>query len=137
MEDLVLPEEKEIILQDELNNIKVVAGPGSGKTTLIIEKIKRLIDKGIKPNKMIVITYTNKAAADLVRKIQQRMPEHKGFYVSTIHGFCTRFIREYSEFFKEYRDYLVLDELSQFLFMLIRKSILSIMMAYLFFILYK
>ena len=31
-------------------------------------------------------------------------------------GFCTRFIREYSEFFKEYRDYLVLDELSQFLF---------------------
>ena len=38
MDNLVLPEEKEVILQDEQNNIKVVAGPGSGKTTLIIEK---------------------------------------------------------------------------------------------------
>ena len=116
METLVLPEEKEVILRDRQNNIKVVAGPGSGKTTLIIEKIKRLIDKGIKPNKILVITYTNKAADDLERKIQQRMPEQKGFYISTIHGFCTRFIREYSEFFKEYRDFFVLDELSQFLF---------------------
>lgn len=118
MNKFVLPEEKEVILEDNLNNIKVVAGPGSGKTTLIVEKIKRLVDKGIKPNKILVITYTNKSADDLERKIQERMPEHKGFYISTIHGFCTRFIRENSDFFQEYREFAILDDLDQFLFLI-------------------
>ncbi|MBU0471630.1 MAG: ATP-dependent helicase, partial [Nanoarchaeota archaeon] len=114
--DFDIPEEKKAVLRDSRNNIKVVAGPGSGKTTLIIEKIKSLVDEGISPNKILVITYTNKAADDLERKIQQRMPDRKGFYISTIHGFCTRFIREYSQFFQKYRDFTVLDELGQFLF---------------------
>ncbi|MBT5022993.1 ATP-dependent helicase [Candidatus Woesearchaeota archaeon] len=115
-DELNLPEEKKVVLNDTKNNIKVVAGPGSGKTTLIIEKIKRLVDNGVKPNKILVITYTNKAAEDLERKIQEMMPEQKGFYISTIHGFCTQFIRENSQFFQEYREFTVLDELGQFLF---------------------
>jgi DNA helicase II / ATP-dependent DNA helicase PcrA len=116
MDELKLPEEKRVVLQDTVNNIKVVAGPGSGKTTLIIEKVKKLIDSGVKPNKILVITYTNKAAEDLEKKILRRLPNQKGIYVSTIHGFCTRFIREYSLFFQDYRDFKVLDELGQFLF---------------------
>jgi DNA helicase II / ATP-dependent DNA helicase PcrA len=116
MDELKLPEEKKIVLRDTKSNIKVVAGPGSGKTTLIIEKIKKLVDNNVNPNKILVITYTNKAAEDLERQLLERLPDKKGFYVSTVHGFCTRFIREYSEFFQEYRDFSVLDEFGQFLF---------------------
>ncbi|MBT3463787.1 ATP-dependent helicase, partial [archaeon] len=116
MEELIIPTEKKVVLEDTENNIKVVAGPGSGKTTLIIEKVKQLIDNGVKPNKILVITYTNKAAADLERKILRRLPNERGFYISTIHGFCTRFIRDNAVFFQDYRDFKVLDELEQFLF---------------------
>ncbi|MBS3176501.1 ATP-dependent helicase [Candidatus Woesearchaeota archaeon] len=139
MTDLKIPEEKRVILDDDLNNIKVIAGPGSGKTTLIVEKIKRLVKKGVLPEKILVITYTNKAADDLARKIFEELPDKKGFYVSTIHSFCTKFMRENNTYFPEFRDFRVLDELGQFLFIvkfnnsirseelpLMRNSILSL-----------
>src|SRR3989344_1828393 len=112
---MALSKEKQQILRDDTHNIRVVAGPGSGKTTLILEKAHELVKKGISPNKILIITYTNKAAEDLEKKISKRIKE-KGFYVSTFHGFCTRFMREYPSFFKEYRGFRVLDELGQLLF---------------------
>ena len=102
-------------MDDDTHNIKVVAGPGSGKTTLILEKVHKLVKKGVKPNRILIITYTNKAAKDLERKISKKIKE-KGFYVSTVHGFCTRFMREYPIYFKNYKGFRVLDELGQLLF---------------------
>lgn len=43
----------------------VEAGPGSGKTTVIVERIKELIKKGVKPETFLVITFTRKAADNL------------------------------------------------------------------------
>ena len=59
---MTLSKEKQQILKDETHNIKVVAGPGSGKTTLILEKAQDLVKKGVSPNKILIITYKNKAA---------------------------------------------------------------------------
>jgi DNA helicase II / ATP-dependent DNA helicase PcrA len=112
---MVLSKEKQQILGDDSHNIRVVAGPGSGKTTLILEKAHDLVKKGVSPNKILIITYTNKAAEDIERKISKKINE-KGFYVSTFHGFCTRFMRENPSFFKVYRGFKVLDELGQLLF---------------------
>ncbi|MEM4719775.1 MAG: ATP-dependent DNA helicase [Candidatus Pacearchaeota archaeon] len=114
---MILSKEKQQIIKDDTHNIKVVAGPGSGKTTLIIEKVYELVKKGVSPNKILIITYTNKAAEDIERKISKRIKE-KGFYVSTFHGFCVRFMREYPDFFKDYKGFKVLDDLGQLLFII-------------------
>lgn len=112
---MTLSKEKQDILLDDCHNIQVVAGPGSGKTRLIIEKVARLVKEGISPNKILIITYTNKAAEDLERRISKKIKE-KGFYVSTFHGFCARFMQENNAFFKKFKGYKVLDELGQLLF---------------------
>ncbi|MEM4397616.1 MAG: ATP-dependent helicase [Candidatus Woesearchaeota archaeon] len=117
-----LSKEKEEILKDEEHNVKVVAGPGAGKTTLLVEKVKRLLEKGISANKILVISYTNKSAEDIELKISEKINNIKdkidinNIYVSTIHGFCTRFIKEYNNYFKEYKGFQILDELGQLLF---------------------
>ena len=110
-----LSKEKQRVLADDTHNIRVIAGPGSGKTTLIIEKAHNLIKKGISPNKILIITYTNKAAEDIEKRISKKINE-KGFYVSTFHGFCMRFMREHPYYFKEYSGFRVLEELGQLLF---------------------
>ncbi len=113
-----LSKEKQLILSDTEHNIKITAGPGSGKTTLLIEKVVNLVSNGVNPNKILLITYTNKAAEDLLSKIISRFPNEKKFYVSTFHGFCARFIKENLLFFKDYKGFKALDEYSQFLFLL-------------------
>ena len=52
----------------------VEAGPGSGKTTVIVERIKHLINnEGVKPESFLVITFTNKAADNLKYKLRKEL----------------------------------------------------------------
>jgi len=113
----MLADEKAAILTDDNHNIKVIAGPGSGKTRLIVEKVSQLIDGGIDPKKILVITYTDKAADDLKHKLLGKMNIDEG-YVHTFHSFCFRFMRENHKLFHVYKGFRVLDELGQFLFIL-------------------
>lgn len=117
---MTLSKEKKQIISDNEHNIKVIAGPGAGKTKLIIKKVSELIKKDISPQKILIITYTNKAAEDLQKKIQIEFTKQKininKIQVSTIHRFCAQFIKENIDFFIEYKGYNVLDNLSQLLF---------------------
>jgi len=70
--------------------IVCVAGPGSGKTHTMITRIKRLVDEGNDPADMVAITFTNKAAAE----IQKRLGTMKLRYLGTLHGFCLRMLME-------------------------------------------
>lgn len=64
-------EQKEVIL-DESDNLIVVAGAGSGKTTTISAKVRYLVDiKKIKPQDILIISLTNKAIGELQRRINQ------------------------------------------------------------------
>src|ERR1700722_17826613 len=80
----------------------VVAGPGSGKTTVLVERYRSLIeDHRLEPRNILAITFTEKAAANMKAKLaelfahdQLRLRELESAYVSTIHGFCARVLRE-------------------------------------------
>jgi ATP-dependent helicase/nuclease subunit A len=80
----------------------VVAGPGAGKTTVLVERYRRLVeDRGFEPRQILAITFTEKAAANMKAKLAEKF-EHDAVrrrdleagWVSTIHGFCMRLLRE-------------------------------------------
>jgi ATP-dependent helicase/nuclease subunit A len=80
----------------------VVAGPGSGKTTVLVERYRSLVEQhGLDPRNILAITFTEKAAANMKAKLAElfahdplRLRDLESAYVSTIHGFCARTLRE-------------------------------------------
>ena len=85
--------QEEIVYYNNGNPLSVEAGPGAGKTRVIIEKIKYLInDVKIDPESLLVITFTRKAAEELEnRLIKSNIPKSviDLMQISTIHGFCS------------------------------------------------
>lgn len=83
----------------------VEAGAGAGKTYLIIERIINQLEKGIKPESIVVITFTNMAAEELRERIENRIRQNEEnsaignidvdlMQISTIHSFCYRILKE-------------------------------------------
>src|SRR3954452_16819047 len=68
----------------------VLAGPGSGKTRVIVERAVRLIDEGLtQPDQLLVLTFSRKAATGLRERLAARLQRsYATFPVTTFHGFC-------------------------------------------------
>ena len=68
----------------------VLAGPGSGKTRVIVERAVRLIDEELaRPDELLVLTFSRKAASDLRERIAARLRRsYATFPVTTFHAFC-------------------------------------------------
>lgn len=83
-------------------DVCVVAGPGSGKTSVLIERFSWLVQKnGIDPGRILAITFTDKAATEIKHRLVKAFADQPSVreqieraYVSTIHSFCTRLLRE-------------------------------------------
>ena len=83
----------------------VVAGPGSGKTTVLVEYFKRLVAEGVDPLRILAITFTEKAAGNMQKKLAEEFQDETEIrgrleraWVSTVHGFCARLLRENAVF---------------------------------------
>jgi ATP-dependent helicase/nuclease subunit A len=86
-------------------NTCVVAGPGSGKTTVLVEHFKRLVEAGVDPLRILAITFTEKAAGNMRAKLAEAFQHDppvrarlERAWVSTVHGFCGRMLRENAVF---------------------------------------
>ena len=79
------------------------ANAGSGKTTVVVERFAHaVVEDGVDPRRILAITFTEKAAGELRRRLRQRLAElghgapglaAEGAQVSTIHGFCAGVLR--------------------------------------------
>lgn len=75
--------------------IRVIAGPGSGKTRTIAHRFAYLVnDLGIAVNSILAVTFTNKAAKEMKSRIESLIGEPVGDFVCTFHSFCKTFLRE-------------------------------------------
>ena len=82
----------------------VSAGAGTGKTSVLVERFVRGVDSGVDVASILVITYTERAAAELRSRIRSRLAELgrreltrelDGAWISTIHGFCLRLLKQH------------------------------------------
>lgn len=72
----------------------VLAGAGSGKTTVLIARVARLIESGVRPWNILAITFTNKAADELKNRLVTKLgTEAADVFASTFHSMCVRILR--------------------------------------------
>ncbi len=83
----------------------IIAGPGSGKTFTLVERIVYLIThKGVAPESLLVVTFTDKAARELTTRISNRLAELgiqfnlNEMYLGTFHSICLRLLEDYRGF---------------------------------------
>lgn len=76
-------------------HVLVLAGAGSGKTRVLTTRIAWLIQQqGISPYSFLAVTFTNKAAREMLTRIESMLPvETRGMWVGTFHGLCNRLLR--------------------------------------------
>jgi ATP-dependent helicase/nuclease subunit A len=78
----------------------VSAGAGAGKTETLIRRLERALDAEVDPNRIVAITFTERAARDLVNKLRAKLPPRlvpsvEQMTVGTIHSFCLGILRRH------------------------------------------
>ncbi len=87
--------------------LMVVAGAGSGKTRVITRRVARLLRDGEDSDAILALTFTNKAAGEMARRVQQL--GGRRVHVATFHSACARFLRRDAELLDYPRDYTIYD----------------------------
>jgi hypothetical protein len=98
--------------------VLIIAGPGTGKTyTLVQRALNLIVNKGVKPEEIMLATFTEKAAKELVTRISNELSALNipvnltEMYIGTFHSICLRIIKENLEFTRIKKNFKTLDDL--------------------------
>lgn len=87
------PQQAEAVINTE-GSMLIMAGAGSGKTKVLTCRVANLLQKGVRPYRILAITFTNKAAAEMRERVNNMSgPAAKDVWLFTFHAFCARFLR--------------------------------------------
>jgi DNA helicase-2/ATP-dependent DNA helicase PcrA len=93
----------------------VLAGPGSGKTTVVTRRIAALLEQGASPWSVLALTFTNKAAGEMRERVRALVKDHRvnGLTVSTFHSFAASQLRRLGERANVHADFSIWDTTDQ------------------------
>ena len=91
-------EQEEIVTYNGDKFLSIEAGPGAGKTRVLIEKVNYMVNElGVEPQSLLIITFSTKAAEELQERLSEGdllKSDVQKMHISTIHSFCGRIIEE-------------------------------------------
>lgn len=90
--DIMFTEEQEAVISSKHNRIVCLACAGSGKTTVLIERVNRLISEGISHNHILILTFTNAAAHEMKQRYCVKYGSRCIPMFCTFHSFCYQLI---------------------------------------------
>ena len=100
--------------------VLIIAGPGTGKTVTLVQRATYLIqEKGVRPEEILMATFTEKAAKELVTRITKELAAKEitaninEMYIGTFHGICLRIIKEHLELTRLKQNFRTLDAFDQ------------------------
>lgn len=94
--------------------VNVVAGPGTGKTTTLVHRVVHLIASGVPASRILVMTFTNRAAQELVERLTSaNVPNASHIWAGTFHSFGLEMLRKHHHLFELTPQIKVADLLQQ------------------------
>ena len=107
-----MPNEKQ---QECINNTEgkylVLAGPGTGKTFTIIERMKSLVQNGVNPERILALTFSVPAANEMKNRLDKELDKlDSGVQISTYHSFCLDIIKDYPQDFELPDNYKIISD---------------------------
>ena len=101
----------------------VIAGAGSGKTRTLTYRVAYLIEKGIDPKNILLLTFTNKASREMLERVRELIPvDISALWGGTFHSICNRILRRHAEELGFTSSFSILDRDDQ-------KSVLNTVLA--------
>jgi len=109
---------KEALNAEQLNVVEnadgpalVLAGAGSGKTRTIIYRVARLLEDGVDPSSILLLTFTNKAAKEMIERLKGLLGGGvDGIWSGTFHSISNRLLRKYASLLGYSSNYTILDQ---------------------------
>jgi DNA helicase II / ATP-dependent DNA helicase PcrA len=108
------PAQREAVLTTE-GPLLVIAGAGSGKTRVLTHRVAHLLKAhGVKPNEILAITFTNKAAAEMKERVERNLgPIARAIWIMTFHSACGRILRSEAERLGYRSNFTIYDQADQ------------------------
>lgn len=103
--------QREAVNYDE-GPLLITAGAGSGKTRTLTQRIIRLMEKDVNPEKIVAITFTNKAANEIKRRIELQFPKNSNVktpFLGTFHSFGARILRKEAVLLGRTSEFVIFD----------------------------
>jgi len=109
-EEELNPEQLEVVMVGE-GPLLVIAGAGSGKTRALTYRVSRLIEDGVNPEDILLLTFTNKAAREMLSRVEQLVTiDTRRIWGGTFHSVGNRLLRRNAEAIGYRSNFSILDD---------------------------